>query len=340
MAEEKTQVAANEVKSGENITKRRYVKRMRKVPCLGLFFAFMFAFLMSTSVAIVKLIKGLHALEVLVIRSIIQAVFFGILMWYKKSTVFGHPGERWHVFGRSVSGAINMCGWYLSVKKISLMDSSAIYYSAPVFVVVLASIFLREPFGLFEALSTTLTLIGVLLISRPQFIPFFADKLHPMTNDTICGLLLALLASFTFAMANIHLRKLQKTTTEVNSFWFSIACIVSGVVVVPFIDQLKIPENFTQWLLCLAVGVCGCLGLICFSLSMKIEKAGPVSIVQSSTLVIVLIYQLALFSEPITLMCLIGSFLIGASIVIIGLKDALYTKTIEKLKHKMTSTAV
>ncbi|RWS03808.1 solute carrier family 35 member G1-like protein [Dinothrombium tinctorium] len=319
--------------------KRSYVNRMRKVPCLGIFFALMYAFCMSTAVAIVKFIHGIHPIEILVMRSIMQAIVFLALSMKKGAPLLGTLNERWHLFGRAITGTLNQGGWYLSVRKISLMDSSAIFYSAPVFVGFLAFLFLGEPFGIFEGISIVVTIVGVLLISRPQFIPIFSDKTHPMTSETIEGLILALLGSFTFALSNIHLRKLQKTATEVIAFWFSILTIFLGTILVLCFDEVKMPKDAFQWFLIFLVGLCGILGQISFALALKIEKAGPVSIVQSSNIVIVLIYQLTFFNEPVTLLSLVGAVLIGSSVVLTGLKDMLVKNHfVENIKNITTRT--
>ncbi|RWS25916.1 solute carrier family 35 member G1-like protein, partial [Leptotrombidium deliense] len=305
---------------------------------LGIFFALMYAFFMSTAVALVKFIKDIHPIEILVMRSIMQLIVFGALAVNKGAPLLGNPNERWHVLGRALTGAINQGSWYLSVRLISLMDSSAIYYSAPVFVAVLAFILLKEPFGIFEGISVSITLIGVLLISRPKFIPFFNDG-TTMTTETVEGLLLAILGSFTFALSNIHIRKLQKTATEVVASWFSLVTIAIGVALVLIVDRFRSPHDLKQIVYIFLVGLCGILGQISFSLALKIERAGPVSIAQSCNIVIVLIYQLAFFHEPVSTLSLIGAGLIGSSVVLTGVKDMLFNnQVVDNIKQTVTGT--
>lgn len=49
------------------VKKKGWINRMRKIPCLGIFFALLYAFFMSTAVTFVKLIE-LHPIEVLMFR--------------------------------------------------------------------------------------------------------------------------------------------------------------------------------------------------------------------------------------------------------------------------------
>lgn len=55
-------------KRRREIGNRGYVKKMRKIPFLGIFCAILYAFFMSTSVALLKIVPNLHPIAVLVYR--------------------------------------------------------------------------------------------------------------------------------------------------------------------------------------------------------------------------------------------------------------------------------
>lgn len=304
-------------------------------------------------------------------------------------------GERWPVSGRAVFGMLNQLTWYISIKYISLTDSSAIYYSAPVYVSVLAFALLGEPFGVIELTSVLVTLVGVTLISKPGFLPFFrqdtlADvsafnvstgaptltnegrsngliRIHNQTstqflisalnstslssdnytmttlpvalsaNETsivdtsdvmvfgvsghVIGMSLAFGGALTFAFTNICLRKMRKTPTEVTATWFSVFTIVSCVPLAIYMEVLRLPVNTIEWIVVILVGVFSTLGQVAFTLALKIEKAGPVSVAQTLNIVIVLFYQVVFFHEPVTTTSLAGVMLIIGSVLLIGLKD-------------------
>lgn len=62
------QFQINKQRKRREIGNRGYVKKMRKVPFLGIFCAIMYAFFMSTSVALLKIVPNLHPISVLVYR--------------------------------------------------------------------------------------------------------------------------------------------------------------------------------------------------------------------------------------------------------------------------------
>jgi drug/metabolite transporter (DMT)-like permease len=315
------------------------------------------------------------------------------------------PGERWPVAGRAVFGMLNQITWYVSIKYISLTDSSAIYYSAPVYVTVLAVVMLGEPFGLIELTSVVVTLFGVALISKPGFLPFFRSDLDnstgvtnstrlalaaasdwiasttelplinihnqtsastqvlisalnvtssPLTNYSLAagapvasavlvpliapvapaatlfgmsahvfGMSLAFGGALTFAFTNICLRKMRKTPTEVIATWFSLFTIVSCTPMAVYMGVMRWPDSLLEWIVVILVGVFSTLGQVAFTLALKIEKAGPVSVAQTLNIVIVLFYQIVFFQEPINSTSLTGVILIIGSVLLIGLKDTL-----------------
>lgn len=253
-------------------------------------------------------------------RSIIQCIFFALIAVYHRRSPTGISGERLSLAGRAITGAINQGAWYISVRKISLTDSSAVYYSAPVFVALFAYFFLKEPFGLFEGLSVAITVTGVLLISKPSFIPVFGatEKETNFKSEHMEGLLYALSGALFFALSSIFLRKLQKSSTEIINFWFSSACTIISLFYVLYYGVFQMPSTFFEWLIIFLSGLFGCLGNIAFVIALKIEKAGPVSVAQTCNIVIVVIYQVTFFQEPISANTLIGAFLIASSVALTG----------------------
>ncbi|XP_074602494.1 solute carrier family 35 member G1-like [Brevipalpus obovatus] len=322
------------------IKKPGLVNKMRKVPCLGIFFALLYAFFMSTSVTFVKLAPGLNPIAILLYRSMVQTVVFAFLALYNDRKVFGAPNERIFLAGRAISGAMNQGAWYISVRKISLTDSSSVYYSAPVFVCIFAYFLLNEPFGVFEFTSVAATVTGVLLISKPSFLPIFGDeKENSFKGEHMEGLLYALAGAILFAGSNIFIRKLQKTSTEITSTWFSMACSLLSLLYCIYLDDLRLPEGWLEWTVIITSGAFGTLGNIAFVLALKIEKAGPVAVAQTFNIVIVLIYQVLFFGESVSPNTLIGAFMIASSVALIGLKDIISeAHLVKNLKNYATNT--
>lgn len=59
---------------------------------------------------------------------------------------------------------------FYAFRHMSLSDASVIIFSTPVFVIIFAKIFLNEPCGLFNVATIFLTIMGVILITRPPLL--------------------------------------------------------------------------------------------------------------------------------------------------------------------------
>src|ERR1700712_2389605 len=108
-------------------------------------------------------------------RSFVQLIVFLPLAMYFKEPLFGIEGERVALLERSVFGYTCFVLSYYALSYISLSDSSAIAFSAPVFVSVFACVLLKEPCGVFQVVTIFGTLVGVFLIARPSFLFAAAD---------------------------------------------------------------------------------------------------------------------------------------------------------------------
>ena len=82
----------------------------------------------------------------------------------------GAVGERWSLFNRGLFGFLSFSMAYYAFSLIPLADASTIVFSAPVYVSIFACVLIGEKCGAFQVVTITVTIIGVVLISKPTFI--------------------------------------------------------------------------------------------------------------------------------------------------------------------------
>lgn len=113
------------------------------------------------------------------------------------------PFIAFMLFLRSVIGFGGIAFSFMSVERIPMGDATVLVTLSPFFSAVLARIILGEPYYMLEFLATILSLIGAVLVARPQFIFHDADRFIPL--DTT-GVILALLGAVTSGGAYITVR--------------------------------------------------------------------------------------------------------------------------------------
>ena len=71
---------------------------------------------------------------------------------------------------RSVMGATNLIIHFYGLKHMPMADVNMISAGSPVWVVIFARIFLKEPLIMFDIINIFVTLLGILFIIKPPFI--------------------------------------------------------------------------------------------------------------------------------------------------------------------------
>lgn len=143
------------------------------------------------------------------------------------------------VFWRSLFGTVAMLSTFyaLSSRTVSLGNTVTLLNLSPVFLAVLAPVFLRERTSAAVALAIGLALAGVVLVVRPTFL-FGASATDAVTTTATIGpspgvtVLVAVLAALSTSMAMMLLRRVGQTeNAEAIAFHFSLfAAMTMGII--------------------------------------------------------------------------------------------------------------
>jgi drug/metabolite transporter (DMT)-like permease len=160
-------------------------------------------------------------------------------------TVGRSGGEGWRrlvpvrwamVLGRSALSSFVSVTWYLSWQSMSLADTYAIGFTAPLVMTVLAVPMLGERIRWRRALSTLVGFGGVLIMVRPG-----GDLWTPMVVLLLAG-------TVVMSVTRILTRQLTTTETpECQAFWLLIGHALTGLLMLP---ALPIPGHIgpVAWL--------------------------------------------------------------------------------------------
>lgn len=141
----------------------------KRYPYIGILLASLSSLFFSLCSVIVKWMVHVDPMELAVCRFVgVLLPVIPIIIW-KNEPVFP-SGKRVMLFLRSFVGTTGLMLSFYSFRLMPLADASVIVFSVPVFVAIFAYVFLREPCGLFNVFTIVLTLLGVILITRPTFL--------------------------------------------------------------------------------------------------------------------------------------------------------------------------
>lgn len=238
------------------------------------------------------------------------------------------PGKRLILFLRCFVGSTGLILSFYAFRHMPLADASVIVFSTPVFVSIFARLFLREPCSTFHVFTVSLTLVGVLLITRPPFIfgdfvPSLSDEqaaLEPTDDYNIWGPIAAFSSTLFGANAYVALRALKGLHFSVIMTNFGAFALVYTLVICWWNGVLCLPAcSVDRWLI-VALGIFSFLGQILLTVSLQMEQAGFVAIARSADIVFAFIWQIIFFGESPNGYSVAGALLVVFSVALTAVK--------------------
>lgn len=214
--------------------------------------------------------------------------------------------------GQFSRGALHTAGlslWFLAVPHITLADTTAIGFTTPIFIMLGAALFLREPMHGARWVAAGLGLAGVLLVVGPQ------------VAGRGGGYLLVMLASApvfagSFLMTKALTRYEQPTVIVV---WQSIT--VSALSLPLALPGWQWPTA-TQWALCVVCGMLGSAGHYCLTRSYSVTDISATQSIKFLELVWATALGWLVFGDVPSQWTLAGGAVICASTVWIARREA------------------
>lgn len=259
--------------------------------------------------ALLKLasMEGLNAPELVFYRSLfsLPVVLFWVLK--RESLASLRPNRPLAHVWRSCLGLLSMGLTFQALILLPLADATAINFTAPIFATILSFLILREDVGLHRWGAVVLGFVGVLIVARPGG-----------SSLPILGIAIALVGAVGQAGVTTTLRHLQRSENiAAIVFWFAIAGIVVGGLLMPFFGRL---HGLTALALVVAGGLAGGVGQLLMTSSLR----APVSVVSPFDylqIVAATIYGWLLFSDVPSLHTILGAALIAGSGIYTALRE-------------------
>ena len=114
---------------------------------------------------------GVPVLQFISVRSILGFIFTNELVSQKGVKIFFKDNSiNKYLYIRGVLGLLVFLTWFFGVVLLPLGDAISLILISPILVVFMGWLFLKEKIGRMEILSAFIGFLGVVLISKPQFI--------------------------------------------------------------------------------------------------------------------------------------------------------------------------
>ena len=277
----------------------------RSLAGIGLMLAAMFAFSLNDVMG-KWLVATYGVAQLLLIRSIASGLMLtpAILRTGWRTILF--PERIWLHVVRAFCSTAEVALFYWAVVYLPLADTVAFYLASPIFVTLLAVVFLKEKVGWRRWLAVLIGFIGVLVAVNPT-----GQSMGWPALIAICGSLL-------FAGSNILTRKLAGTDEVTLVAWQFGSALIFGLAVAPF---RWVPPSLLDYALLSLLGIVATFAHMGVNRSLRYAAAAVVVPYQYSLIVWALILGFIFFGDWPADHVLIGAGIIVASGLYIFIRE-------------------
>lgn len=203
---------------------------------------------------------------------------------------------------RALVGLIAMYGFFYAIAKLPLSNAMLFTYSSPVFIPLVAWLFLKEPINARTIGAALLGFVGVILVCHPEQGVF--------NSIAIIGIISSLLA----AMAFVTVRALTSTepVTRIVFYFAFFSTIISAI---PLLWAWR-PLTLTEYGWVIGAGVLATLSQLAMSKAYALAPASRIGPAAYLAIVVAGFYAWILWSELPDLFAIAGTALIFCATLI------------------------
>jgi S-adenosylmethionine uptake transporter len=255
---------------------------------------------------IVKLLSELPSMQVAFMRFGFGCVsLIPFMIWHGRSSF--STGRIWIHIIRGMILFLAMSMWCYSLGIVPIIHATLITFTIPLFVLMLAWMFLKERIQWHVIVATIVGFGGAVL------------SFNVTNSDFHIGALLLLVAAFLFATLDIINKKFATSETTLSMLFYS-ALVTTMLGAIPAYLQWQ-PLTIQQVLILAILGVGGNLILYCLLRAFALVQASAVAPYRYLELVFSGLLGLLVFGDMPDEMLLIGSCLIIPSTVFIAIYE-------------------
>jgi drug/metabolite transporter (DMT)-like permease len=249
------------------------------------------------AISVKELSSGLGAIQIVFYRSLIGLLI--VVALFKRSLPKLTLKILKKHFYRNLSHLVGQYGWIIGIIYLSLSEVTAIEFTAPVWVIIIASIFLKEKITRIKVISIILCLLGVFVILKPGSDVFTVNSLIVLASAISYSITHVLTKTIVQSSSPLELIFIMCLTQTPISFFFAISDWETPL----FYDYF--------WLI--LIGISALAAHFSLAKAFKENKISDLIVLDYLRLPILSLAGILIYNESFSL-----SLLLGGSIILIG----------------------
>ena len=246
--------------------------------------------------AMIKYIENIPLMEMVFFRNLPTILILFFIIKNQNISLIGKNKPL--LLFRCFFGFISAVGYFYTFKTMTMTDAMTIRQLSPFFIILLATIFLKEKISLQRIPIFLLVFLGALLVIKPGM------RLEML--PVIVGVSATIFA----AGVHISLRILRLTDHPlVIVYYYAIASALFSLVISVWQNNFVIPD-FVSLMSLILLGLFALGAQITLTKAYQMAPAGMVSLYTYSQIIFAAIFGLLFFREFPDLLSILGAFLI------------------------------
>lgn len=260
-----------------------------------------FSILSGTVGVFVKLSHNLDVYTIIFFRAIIAALFILLVVIIQKKLSELSIVSPYKTILVAVLQGLSFLCYFAAIIKTSVTNAVFLLYTAPVFTIILARIFLKEKIQKKTIIGLLITLAGIIFILDPRTFSF-------SSAETV-GNILGLAGGFFYASMTITAKSvMKKTSGYYMAFW---QYLIISILFVFFLKKQPASNILINWWILLIIGiVCTGIAFLFFMSGVKKTKAQEIFIITALEPLSGTTFAIIILREMPTIMIIIGAALI------------------------------
>ena len=197
-------------------------------------------------------------------------------------------------------------------------DATAIFFTTPIWVGILARIILKETFTVIDLFGSILGLIGIILIAKPGFL--FTD-VSSSRNTSLLWAGLDLGLAIIGGLSYVCVRAAGENVDPIKFVLYTaITELMIGLSTIPVMEQPFVlpPCNWIRGAL-VACGIGATVAHLLLVKGLSLENSGPASLMRNWDTVFAYIFQVTIFKVTPDVLSIVGSLLVVNTVIFQGI---------------------
>lgn len=269
----------------------------------GILFMILSALSFASMQVVVRMSREIPTMEQICVRNLFILIVSFFIIRKKRGSYYGPKKYQPYLFGRSFFGFLGLITLFYASSHAAQGDVTVLNKLSPIFVTLLAAVFMKEKLSPIQIPALALSVIGAFIVFRPSF----QSDPFPL----VVALLSAITSGVAYTFLGYFKGKVDGITVIMHFSNFS----VFGSL--PFVISNFVMPDPRQFMLLMLISLFGSLGQVFITYAYRFAPASEISIYNYSGILFSIVLGAAILGEPVKSTSILGGALVAIASIMV-----------------------